>query len=180
MMDIPVWLGSDEHKEQLAKEDARFLFEQAEKLLKDTVDTSNIIAARTNTLITIITGSLIATIGYLIAGHKNQVFNNIMYVAVIGAVYLFVLAILAFENINHKAYLIPGSLPEDLFNEAFFDPKIPNEQRIIYFYVNEFENYQFRIKTNRYINLSRWKRYDEIVMALFILPVILAIVYIFT
>lgn len=177
---VTFWTGNVIHKAMLTKEDAKFIFEQAEKMLKDSVETSNIIAARTNTLITIITGSLIAFISYLITRLKNAEFDTLIFIGIMGTVYLFVLVFFAFENTKHTAYLAPGSSPKNLLADAIFSPTIPPEDRIIHLYISEYENYQFRIDRNNKMNKKRWKMYDNILQALLLLPVAMLIIYLLT
>lgn len=174
---VTFWTGNVIYKAVLTKEDARFIFEQAEKMLKDSVETSNIIAARTNTLITIITGSLIAFISYLITRLKNTEFDHLAFIGTAGTVYLFILAFLAFENTKQTSYLAPGSAPRDLLTDAIFNAVISKEERIIQFYISEYENYQFRIDKNNELNKKRWGRYDRILQALLLLPIGMLIIY---
>lgn len=177
----PSWTASVALKEKLTLDDAKFIFEQAEKLLNDSVATSETIVSRMNTLITLITGSLLALIGYIISRlGKDVIFDPPMFTASVGALFLYVLAIYSFQNNQPKDYLLPGTVPKNLFDPAFFNNAIPNNQRIILYYVNEFENYMYRIEINREINEKRWKRYSMIAGALLWLPIILVSCYLFT
>src|SRR4051794_6448256 len=124
----PTWQGKVENKEKLTKEDAKFLFEQAEKFLKDTVETSNTIVTRTNTLITILAGSLVAFMGYIISRLHDNNMDSQLITAAFGTLYLYVLIFYSFENTKPKTYLIPGSLPKDLFVDAFFIEGIEDDK----------------------------------------------------
>lgn|GEM_PF-1412910 len=177
---VTFWTGNVTYKAMLTKEDVKFIFEQAEKMLKDSIDTSNIIAARTNTLITIITGSLIAFISYVITRLKNTDFDHLAFIGIAATAYLFVLAFLAFENTKQTSYLAPGSAPRDLLTNTIFDQAISKEERIIHLYISEYENYQFRIEKNTELNKKRWKRYDSILQALLFLPIGMLIIYLLT
>lgn len=177
---VTFWTGNVTYKAMLTKEDAKFIFEQAEKMLKDSVETSNVISARTNTLITIITGSLIAFISYLIARLKNTDFDHLAFIGVASTVYLFILVFLAFENIKQTSYLAVGSAPKNMLADPIFNAAIPNEERIIHLYISEYENYQFRIEKNNELNKKRWKRYDTILRALLFLPTGMLIIYLLT
>lgn len=177
----PSWTAEVAFKEKLTLEDAKFIFEQAEKLLNDSVATSETIVSRMNTLITLITGSMLAIVGYIISrigGSFNL--DPSMFTAAIGALFLYVLAVYSFQNNQPKDYLLPGTVPKDLFNPAFFDKSIPNNERIILYYVNELENYMYRIEINNEINEKRWKRYSIITGALLWLPIILIACYLST
>jgi hypothetical protein len=132
-----------------------------------------------NTLITLITGSLLALMGYLITKLGNTVMLDKGFItASAGAIYLYVLAIVSFANNYPKSYLLPGALPKDLFDPSFFDPHVPKEGRILRYYVNEIENYQGKIEVNGELNESRWSRYITICKWLLALPIILITCYV--
>ncbi len=172
--EIIPWQAELQFKNKLTISEAKFIFEQAEKMLNDSVASSETIVGRMNTLITLITGSLLALMGYIISKwSKPFVFDHGMLTAIVGICYLFLLAVFSFVNNQPKDYLLPGSLPKDLFNPSFFDPSIPNDGRILRYYVNEIENYQPKIEANSAINERRWKMYSRITFFLLMLPVIL-------
>jgi hypothetical protein len=175
--DAPSWQGKVENKMKLTREDAKFFFEQSEKFLKDTVETSNIIVTRTNTLITLIAGSLVALFGYVVARLISKQFDTLTITAIIAIVYLYLLTFYSFENTKPKTYLIPGSLPKDLFVDPFFVEGIKDENRIIHPYISEMENYQFKIEKNAELNRIRWKRYENILKAILALPLVLPLGY---
>jgi hypothetical protein len=100
-----------------------------------------------------------------------------IFTACIGVLYLYILAWYGILNNHPKEYLLPGSLPKDLFNESFFGTEIPRKGRIMRFYVNEIENYQFKIETNTELNEGRWTVYIRTVRYLLFLPLILLVCY---
>jgi len=176
-----LWKAAVNEKEKLTKDDAKFIFEQAEKFLKDSVESSETIVSRMNTLITIISGSLIALIGYIITKEvRNCSFDKTLIAPYFSLAYLYILAWLSFNNYKPRDYVLPGSLPEDLFNPSFFHEDIPREDRIIRYYVNEIENYQAKIEANSEINNQRWGRYTFIAKLLVALPLFLLVIYLFT
>lgn len=173
----PSWSADIEHKKRLTKEDAKFIFDQAEKILTDTLETSETIVSRTNTLLTLISGSLLAVIGYIISRLGEALLkDNLFITAIFGAIYLYILAFYCFENTRPKSYLIAGTLPKDLFVATFFGASIPNEERIIRLYANEIDNYQYKIEVNSKLNNTRWKKYKNILRGLLLLPVVLTII----
>lgn len=182
--DEPQWKGNDINKEKLTLNDAKFLFEQAEKFLKDSVENSNLIVSRTSSLITLLAGTLVALIGYVISklnlNNHYPFWNNInplVVAAVTGIIYVYIGIYDAFENTKPQVYLIPGALPKDLFADAFFVAGIEADKRIIHFYVSETENYQFKIEKNNELNKVRWNRYERLLKAIVFLPLILCVVY---
>ncbi len=174
---VPQWLGSVSNKEKLTIEDAKFIFEQAEKILADSVTNSEDIVDRTGTLITLLSGALIAFASYIIANHNAGFKDKVLDAAIAGSIYSFILVFVSFENTKPRIYQIPGSLPKDLFVDAFFVNGIQSDKRIIHFYVSEFENYQFRIETNSELNKIRWRRYKYLQYGTLVLPLILLLTY---
>jgi hypothetical protein len=59
------WSGSLANKQKLTTEDAKFIFDQSEKQLKDTTDTANNIVLRVNTLIAIIVAIIVGLTSYI-------------------------------------------------------------------------------------------------------------------
>ena len=175
--DVPQWKGSDENKEKLTINDAKFLFEQGEKFLRDSVENNNLIVSRTSSLITLLTGILVALIGYVISKINGNRIEPLVNTAIVGILYVYILIYDAFENTGPKNYLIPGALPKDLFADAFFIDGISEDKRIIHFYVSEIENYQFKIEKNNQLNKARWNRYDRLLKAVGALPLVLTLVY---
>lgn len=176
--DAPKWQGNVANKEKLTSDDAKFLFDQAEKFLKDSVENSNLIVTRTSSLITLLAGTLIALIGFVITKFNLKNIDALTIAAIIGVIYVYILIYNAFENTKPQVYLIAGALPKDLFADAFFIDGIIDEKRIIHFYVSEIENYQFKIEKNNEINKIRWNRYARLLKAIVYLPLILAAAYI--
>ena len=89
--DVPKWQGNVANKEKLTLNDAKFLFEQAEKFLKDSVENSNLIVTRTSSLITLLAGTLVALIGFVISKFNIRSIDALSITAMIGIVYVYVL-----------------------------------------------------------------------------------------
>jgi hypothetical protein len=148
-----IWKAKIEHKEKLTIEDAKFLFDQAEKTLKSSIETSEIIVSRMNTAITLITACFLAFLGYIISRlSKDSLMENGMFSSCVGAIYLYFLAIYSFINTHPKSYFFPGAFPQNLFAEPFFADSIADKERITRFYINEIEIYQQKIIANTELN----------------------------
>lgn len=181
-MELPetAWVGNVEFKKKLTKEDSKFILEQAEKLLKDSIDTGATIVTRTNTLVTILSALIIAVSGYIISSWaKYNEALNMFICSIIGLAYLFCVAVNTVRNIAPTPYYPIGSLPENLIIASFFAEVIPNEDRIIRYYVSESEQYQFRIDENNKLNKFRWKLYKRSLWALMLTPAVFILIYFF-
>ncbi len=172
------WKAKDLHKGKLTKEDAKFIFEQAEKQVKDSIETAAVIVSRTNTLLTVVAGLIIAITAYIIKKWFEQnIFDDLLISAVIGDTYLFTIGFLSVLNIQPLRYDPVGSLPKDLLSDPFFHESIPDNERIIRYYVSESEDYQVRIEKNNAKNSNRWKVYKLSLWAFLITPIIFALAY---
>lgn len=173
-----LWSASISNKQKVTKEDSKFIFEQAEKLLKDTIDTASIIVSRTNTLITILSGIIIGVTAFVIKEwNEKHVIDELLLTSVIGVFYLFLIALYTIRNIQPNSYSATGSLPIDLFVDMFFVDSIRNDDRIIRFYVSEIENYQFRIERNSKVNKARWREYKFSLWAFLMSPIAFILAY---
>jgi hypothetical protein len=164
--------------ERVTLEDVKFIFSQAEKRLDDTVKTGENIASKTMSMITLLAGVLIALSGYMIsnwkgmaaASHKDEV-------AIIGSLYSIVLSIFMIRNVLPNNYYVLGSEPEIMMVPTFFDRAVKMDKITIFIYMNEIENYNFRIEKNLDVNTRRWRQYRFAVNAIVALPVFLGAIY---
>lgn len=159
-------------------EDVKLVFAQAEKRLDDTVKTGELIAGKTMTLMTLMTGLFIALSGFFISNWNGWgQMNAKLFVAIVGSVYILFLFTYMLKNILPNEYFVLGSNPSELMSPSFYDPALPKDKIAVFMYMNEIENYDFRIECNRQRNLERWKRYRYSVIALWIMPAGLGLIY---
>ena len=165
---------------RISLEDVKLIFAQAEKRLDDTVKTGELIAGKTMTLMTLMVGILVALSGFLISNWSGWAqLNAREFVAMIGALYIVVLFTYMLKNVLPNDYFVLGSDPRHLMTPNFFDKSVPKEKITVFLYMSEIENYDFRIEYNRTINMRRIKRYRDSVIAVWILPLLLGIIYTF-
>jgi hypothetical protein len=168
-----------ENLKKLTVEDAKFFFDQAEKQLKETSESSSLIVGRVSTLLTLIAGLFIALVGFTInkyaASHK---LNELLITAIIGIPYLFYILYQLVINLRGWNYRVIGSEPKSLFSDVFFDDSIESKNRIINLYASEMREYQIRIEENKVINEKRWKLYDDTLLGIILFPLVMVIVFI--
>ena len=146
--------------------------------MKDSIDTGVTIVTRTNTLITILSALIIGVSGYVIATwEKVHHFQSVFVSAILGLVYLFIIAIYTVKNIAPEPYYPIGSTPKDLMIDSFFVDAIVPEERITRYYVSEIKHYQFRIDQNSELNKKRWVIYKKSLWALMLTPAVFSVVY---
>lgn len=174
------WVANLENKKKLTIDDAKFIFEQAEKFLLDVIEAHKTIIDRTNTLLALIITILTALIGFnvnkLEGGYGNDVFSNSIWFLI---VYLLIGGIYLVTNIKPINYMASGSQPRTIFTDRFFRESIPKNDRVIYMYSSEIERYQTRIKENMKINNAKWKIYKNGIWILTGIPIVFLLTYFF-
>jgi len=176
---ITRWSPKISNQQKVSAEHTKFIFEQAEKFLKDSIETGALIVARLNVLINILSGIIVGIVAFLIAQwQKTHTSDQIFITSVVGASYLFLVSIFAVWNIKPYTYKINGSLPVDLFSDRFFQTSIPDADIIKHLYISEMSNYQLRIEENCLLNRGRWRLYKFTLWAFLLTPIIIAITYV--
>lgn len=167
------WKLNLTNEDNVSPEDVQFIFAQAEKKLQLSFEAGKSITDKTNNLITIIVGGLVALAGYTIGKWEIDArFSNTMITACIAAIYLFAVMIYNLRNYQPQPYYPVGSYPSDIFVEAFFADDIDPERRLVYQYISEIQNYDYRMKENESISDARWRIYTRTLWLLVVMPVI--------
>ncbi|MEZ2338826.1 hypothetical protein AB6735_24460 [Mucilaginibacter sp. RCC_168] len=154
-------------KEKLSIDEAKFIFEQAEKQLKDTVESSELIINRTNTLITLVSGVLIALLGITVSKMETSSLDSIFFAGTLGSIYLFIIGIYIMKNIQPAKYVIVGEPPKTYFDDIYYSVEPSDETtRLLWYYINTIQQYQKRIELNdkrRALDniINRGSRYKE-------------------
>src|SRR5580658_6243000 len=176
---ITEWRVSDTFLKKISLEDAKFIFDQAEKQLKEVNATSNIIVTRTTSLISVATAALIALIGYSInRWDTKSCWDGLLIISLFGSVCLLYQCIHLTLNLRGVDYSEIGAEPASLLIENFYKSSTTDKERVIYFYINEIESYQTKMMLNKRTNENRWKRFHRSLWMLVLTPVLIALVYI--
>jgi hypothetical protein len=131
------------------------------------------------TLVTLLCGILVALCGYLISNWKGlETATHKDMTAILGALYVLAVFIYMIENVLPNEYFVMGSEPSELMLPSFFDPAVRQDKITVFLYMNEIENYDYRIEHNLIVNKGRWQRFRKTVIALLTLPVLLGVSYI--
>ena len=157
-------------------DEAKFMFDHAEKMLKDTLDTNTLIVTRVTALTTVTATLMIALFGFAITRFDANKIDILFYTAVVGIVYLFVIAIILFRNAKPNSYYSLGVEPKDLATGDLINKK-NKSYRMIAFYINEIHELQKRILYNKGVNKDRWGLYKTSLIMLVCTPILLTIVY---
>lgn len=171
------WEIDEERGLKLSVADAKFIFEQAEKQLKDTIDTSQLITTRVTSLITLTAGLMSAMGGYAFTKHKE--IDTAMLIALsFGATYMFLLCCYMVYVLMPRVYSTMGSRPRTLFHEHFFCEEFDGpDKRLIEYYRNEMVNYQQRMVENQQLNEGRWKHFKFSLWVLVLMPLLTISIY---
>lgn len=174
------WVTDIENFENITVEDAKFLFSQAEKKLDDTIKVSDTITARSYSIITVLVGILTAVSGVFLKSVLEKGINRSeLILESVGVIYLIGCLLFLIWNVSATKYWTLGSEPQHLCRNKFFEDDLPKNLISVYLYINEIENYQERITVNLEKNRNRFLILRNVLVALYLLPFILATLYLF-
>ena len=158
--------------------EAKFIFEQGEKHLKDLIETGQQIAKKTSNLLSIVSTLLIALVGFGITKLTATGFDVLVGTTLLSAIYLYVAAILLYQNIRPIRYQTLGLHPRRLFDDKLFNES-NKEYRMEAIYINEIIECQKRIDTNTEVNEKRWRKYRLLLRMVLSFPIVVLGIYAF-
>ncbi len=174
------WVPSDENIEKCSTEQAKFIFEQGEKLLKDITDTNVLIVTRTTTLITITVGFMLALVGFLFSRYikVETLVDAELITCFLTILYIFNLCRILVKNIQGQEYHVVGTEPKKLFTDPYFDEEQTQGEKMKFFYINEIAVCQDKIKMNIQTNDKRWALFNRALQSLLYTPLIIVFFFI--
>ena len=172
------WDANTENLEKLTLEEATFIFAQAEKCLADSIETAKKIYERCYSFLTIISAILISLVAYSIARWEtNKTLDTLLITSIALTFYFLCLGLIfLLKNITPRDYQLPGTKPENYFNEFIFNDSLKKQERILKIYQVEIFNYSERININEKINEQRWHNYTLALKFLFFSPLVMGVV----
>jgi len=153
------------------KDVANLILAQGEALLKETVETSKTITAKTEKLLSLVLPLATTFLAYTISTYftKGWEFLNIL-----AAVALMPCCIsLFYIHKNFKSYniAVSGDFPKSLLVTDFFNNQIPDDHTYMTVLFHVYETIQSKIEINRPLNTARSNANQKALVALlFILP----------
>jgi hypothetical protein len=164
------------HYGLIKPDQAKFVFEQSEKHLKDQIDTSQQIATKTTTLLTVVSGLLIGLVGFGITRWSTGRFDDLIATTIGCAIYLYVTIYILLNNIKPYQYKSVGLHPRRIFDDSMFN--LANEDyRIEALYINEIIECQKRIDFNKDVNDARWGRFKKALRLVVLSPAVFLAIY---
>jgi hypothetical protein len=174
----PRWQLSNEQVDKVSQEELKFVYDHIEKTVKDSIDTASIITTKTTTLLTLTVGLLAALVSYSISRFdKKELFDSFLNAAIIGSIYLFLLAVILSFNIKPMSYFPLGTDAKPFFRDTLFHYS-DKEKRLKMYYVNEIESYEVKLFANLEMNERRWLIYMFAYVALIMTPLVLIVSYV--
>jgi hypothetical protein len=173
------WKEKQDWLNKLTLEDAKFIFEQAEKSFNYTIETAKGIYERSNGLLTLVSGVLIGLVAYAIGKWKDTPhLDSLLFTAIVGIFYFLIIGLMfVLQGLTPSEYLLPGTNPKIYFDKVFFHKGIADDDRILSFYKVEIINYQERIEQNTKKNDYRWNIYVLCLRAIFFSPIVMSIAF---
>jgi len=176
--EMPWSIDQSIHVDKVSMDELKLIFGQAEKRLDDTVRQGESIASKTMSMITLMSGLLIGLSGYIISVWKSPSFlTNKDLVGIFGCLYILGILIYVVRNLMTYKYAVAGSKPEKLINGNYFSEDIRRDKMLLLMYLNEIENYNWRIKHNENLNHRRWHRYRISIFFILGFPFFLVLLY---
>ena len=180
MEDINIdWHISKENEAKAKENELRFIFEQAEKQLKESLESGNTVVARTTILLTIIVGIITSIIAAIVGIIKTFDYKISPDLIVLSAILLFLLHEV-FElqkTLSGEVFRTLGSQPYKLLDNWYFENTSTDDERYNALYLSEIKSYQRRILKNNGLNGERWGRFRKSLKRLFVLPVYIICLY---
>jgi hypothetical protein len=165
-------------KETVSKENIILAFSQAEKRLTETLKTGEALTSRNNALVSITAAIIVALCAYIISNWKGFAsIDTKTWTAFAAVGYSLILSAIMLSNILPSGYKVTGSHPIDFVTDEYYLSNLTEDQKTIALYANEIEDFQKRIDINSCVNRGRSIRYIVSVIALILMPCIIALIY---
>jgi len=168
---------TSDHYRLLKDDEAKFIFEQAEKHLKDQIETSAQINTKATTLLTVISGLMIALIGFAISRWASTKLDMMVGATLLGSFFLYYIVWQLLKALQPKLYTPIGIHPKDMFTDKAINEN-NKDYRLKAFYVNEIIEYQKRIDRNKDVNEERWALINYALKLISYAPAVFIVLYI--
>lgn len=170
------WHADSENKTAASLPEAKFIYDEAEKKLKETISSGDLIVGRATTLITLAVGLIVGLLGFVISRYTTtKSIDELCISSALVTIYIFSVLLYIIPNIKGNKYAVIGASPRTLFAKDFYTNKdadqSENRQKMLLW--AQIENYQDSIDKNSQANAVRWKRLNKSIMFLILAPIIL-------
>lgn len=133
MLDEKKWLPVIDKEENINIDDVKFIFDQAAKKLDYTMQVAGSINNKATTLVTLLSGMLVALIGYLIS-QTSIIGNSKSAIAIIAMVYVYAVGAFLLRNLVPRYYYSPGFEPQHLLKNELCTDSFEASRRNINLY----------------------------------------------
>jgi len=176
------WRAKDENKLTANIEEAKFIYDQAEKKLKEIIASVDLVINRNIALVAVVVAMLTAIIGFVINRHyvNNYSFETdaILKTSVVFIIYLFFVIVRISRNIISDKYRVIGASPRTLFSEEYFKATSDERIREKMFVWTQIENYQESIDFNMEKHNRMWSRFNYDLIYTLAAPILLLVTFI--
>jgi hypothetical protein len=164
-------------KEALTDVELRFIFQQAEKRVKETADDGDKIYNKSITLVSICLTLLTALCGFIF---NNFAISPLIAGAVLVALVLLNVSVILKKNIYPVKYRSIGSHPKDLLTDGYYENLEKNRKPEWYLLYSEIMAYEERLHDNMANNNVRNERLKSAYKWLYRMPIIFVLTYCMT
>lgn len=174
------WEPTDENVEKCTELEAKFIFEQSEKMLKEINDGNVLLTNRTITLLSFAVAFMLALVGFLF--NRRSViktgFDAEIAACVISIGYIMYVCRMLMENIKGNDEEVVGAEPQKLFKDTFFNNKeLKDNEKMKYLFINEIVVCQAKITRNLQSNHKKWQLYNKALWRLLYTPIVIALIF---
>lgn len=166
------WTALVEPEDAYTSIDAlKFVFAQAEKKLDDSVKAIDITTAKSQSILTVSAGLVLAQSSYFFLHNDfGGAFSPKLCTVLFSCLWSLGVVLYIARNVQPDNYHTIGSYPSRLFTPDFFNKEIAGYTDK-YLYVTEIQSYEVKIKQNFAINRTRHQRLRVATLLLLALPV---------
>ncbi|MEI7475658.1 MAG: hypothetical protein WCK67_12855 [bacterium] len=171
------WKSDVKQWNNLEKDTASLILNQAESLLRETVETAKTISLKAEKLITILIPLESGIVLYFIDSSKEIGFTFLNITAILTFIIIGLSLYFTSKNFKHYEISVPGEFPDKILTSAFIDTVFKNDEQYLNMVFNICENLQERITINRNLNSIRTNNNRISISILFLTPICPFIAY---
>ena len=149
----------------ISKETASLIINQSESLLKETIDTSKTITAKSEKLLSFQVPGGLATIVYFFNNYKVGD-SFLLLTSILCFIVIFVSLCFSFKTFRKHIIYVTGEYPKNIATSKYIDCHLDEHQQYINLVLSICENTQNRIDANRLLSEKRSKSNEAALIVL--------------
>lgn len=161
--------------EKSTKAELDFIFTEAEKQVKESLESGKDVLTRSTILLTVILGIITSFLSVIFTAHRFNALNLTLSMSVI---YALLILYKIQKNIRGQDYFTTGAQPKDLLHDWYFENYPNGKDRVKEILITQINSFQERLISNNNLNQNRWIEFKQSLNMSIIFPIIFIILYI--